>query len=104
MFIVPLIAGVAGVIDGFATGVYVNKKWGSKAAVVAAVESVATRAITIPSGGVKTIAAEVATEAEVVVNKVAEVGTEVGGAVQSVSDLHSKLTGLLAVAQASAPK
>lgn len=98
--LIPIVIGVAGFVDGLATGVWAGRKWGSKS-IVASVESAAVRATTIPSGGVSTIAAEVLSEAEAAVTKVAEVGTEVGGAVMSVTDLHAKL---LAAQAGTAPK
>lgn len=100
MFLVPVIVGVAGFVDGLATGAWATRKWGTKAVVVAAVESAATRAVTVPSGGLKTIAGEVVADVEAVVTKVADVGAEVGGAVSSVTDLHAKLDGLIAAAVA----
>lgn len=95
------IVGVASFVDGLATGAWATRKWGSKAVTIASIESAATRAVTLPSGGISTIAEEVIEDAEAVVNKVAAVGTEVGTAVQSVSDLHAKLDGLIKVATAA---
>lgn len=97
MFIYAIV-GVAAFVDGLATGAWLHKLMGGKS-VVAAVESAAVRATTVPSGGLKAIASEVATEAEALVTKGTEVATEVGAAVQSVEDLHAKLDGLLAAAK-----
>lgn len=91
----PIIVGIACLIDGFATGVWVGKKWVSKATLDAALKSAVARAATLPSGGVAAIATEVADDVTAVANKTSEVVTAVSGSAASLAHGADDLRKLL---------
>jgi hypothetical protein len=93
-----LIIGVAAFVDGLATGVWVGKKWVSKDALTAAVEAAATRATTMPSGGLATVATEVADDVKATADKVAAVVSATTAAADTITSGAASLQKLLATA------
>lgn len=94
----PLIIGVAAFIDGLATGIWVGKKWVSKAALDTAVKSALDRATTLPSGGLTAIASEVVEDAKEVADKVTGVVTSASASADAVVAGAASLQKLLAAA------
>jgi hypothetical protein len=97
MFLYVLL-GAAAFVDGFAGGVFVGRKWVSKAALTAAIEQAASRATTMPAGGLSAVATEVSDDVKAVANKVTDVVSAVNPAIAAVTTGAADLQALLAAA------
>lgn len=91
----PLIIGVAAFVDGLATGIWVGKKWMSKAALEASVKT-AIAAATLPD-----IVPVIISDVKAVADKVTEVATQVNPAIASLAVGANDLRSLLAAATAA---